>query len=341
VAQSSVDPLCNDPDWALAHADAWAAPESVFGISVAAGDGAPLAVLPLKLEPSRGRMALRRAILLPDGSFDSDYLEIPARSGSERVAIGAALDELARVRRVDAAVLACMPEGSATLAAVRGWLDERGLPRRETSVPCAAAPLPRGFEDYLSALKPRMRSKVRSAIRAAESRGAAFAWCDDEASLPGHLERLFELHTARWRAVGEPGSFADERRRRFYAELAPRAARAGRLRFSRLEVDGSPVAYQFGMRAGSAYYQIQEGYDPELGGERVGTALRGLSIRALIEEGVASYDFMAGLSRHKTDWGAEERRCTTIAFALPRLRARVAYRARMLVDRWRGRTDAG
>jgi CelD/BcsL family acetyltransferase involved in cellulose biosynthesis len=65
----------------------------------------------------------------------------------------------------------------------------------------------------------------------------------------------------------------------------------------------------------------------------VGVALRGLAVAELIARGVRAYDFMAGDSQHKRDWGGLPRPCTTIAFPLPRLRAVWAYRARELLDR--------
>ena len=331
-----VDPLCNSLEWIDAHVESWSAPESVFGWVLRDADGQPVAAAALRREPRRGRLALRRAVLAQDGSFDSDYLDLPVRPGLERPAVEALLDLLGKSRGIDACMLACVPAESPTLACLREALAARGLPRREVAVECFASDLPESFEAFLGGLKKRMRSKVRSAIRRTGERAAQLTWCRDPETLDEELEGLYRLHAMRWEAAGERGSFAERERREFYRRLARSALAGGSLRFARLDLDGLPVAYQFGVVAGGAYYQLQEGYDTGYGELRVGTALRGLVIEALIDEGLRRYDFMAGGSRHKTDWGGRLRPCVSVAFALPRLRARLAYGVRAWLDRRKG-----
>jgi CelD/BcsL family acetyltransferase involved in cellulose biosynthesis len=338
VEASGVDPLCNHPDWVLCHAHAFCEPSALFGFTLSDAAGEPVAVLPFRREPSRGAFALRRARLAPAGTFDSDYLDLPVRPGHERAVAHAALEALHRARGIDVAVLDCVPDDSPRLAALVAALGERDLPFRVHAEPCCTTSLPDSFEAFLGGLRSRMRSKVRSSIRKVEERGAELAWCDDPSELERGLVHLFDLHQRRWTASGEPGSFASDRRRAFYRSLSPALLAEGRLGFTQLHLDGRIVATQIGAFAGSTYYQLQEGYDPELADLRLGIALRGLTIRDLIERGTTRYDFMAGVTRGKTDWGAVPRPCTTLAFALPGLRARGAYGLRALVDRWRARS---
>jgi CelD/BcsL family acetyltransferase involved in cellulose biosynthesis len=333
-----VDPLCNSFDWTLAYARAFVPEADVLGWTFSTSSGQPCALVALRREPARGRLALRRALFLADGSFDSDYLEPLVLPGAERALAAALLEQAARIPGIEALVLAGVPERSPFLAAMRAELERRGLPRREQAVACLAAPLPADFERYLAGLKPRMRTKVRSVLRSALERGARLSWCTSAPELDQRLEELFRLHGLRWRALGRPGSFEDPRRRGFYRDLAGLLLERGQLRFARLEREGRTLACQFGALVAGTYYQLQEGYDPELEEERVGTALRALALERLMGEGARSYDFMAGDSRHKRDWGGELRACTTLACALPRWRARFAYGARELVDRWRRRT---
>ncbi|HVS20114.1 MAG TPA: GNAT family N-acetyltransferase, partial [Planctomycetota bacterium] len=290
--EARLDPLCNAHAWNAAYARAWLDDE-VFGWRFAER-GRACGLIALRWEPSRGPLRLRRALWLGDGTFDSDYLCAPVRPGRERE-FAAGLIEAARgVSGLDALVLAGLPDDAALLAALRAELDMRGTPRREHAIEALATPLPGDFEAFLGGLKPRMRSKVRSARRAAAERGAALAWCRREQQLDEWLEHLYRLHELRWNAAGRAGSFAEPRRRAFYAELARGALARGELCFARLEEQGRVLATLFGLRLGERYYQIQEGFDPELGGERVGLALRGLALEELIESGVRVYDFMAG-----------------------------------------------
>ncbi len=328
---AGADPLCNAPDWIGAHARAFVDSSAVFGWT-AESDGRAVGVFPFRVEPSRGRWALRRAIHVADGTFDSDYLDLATAPGFDAECARALVDALANERRIDAVVLTGTPDDSPMLAALRAELEQRGLPRREREADCLAAPLPDSFEAYVATLGKRMRSKVRQAMRQATDLGARLAWCDAPAELDEHLEGLFALHTERWESAGEPGSFASAERRTFYADIARSSLERNSLRFARLDHGGRAVAYQIGVVRGSTYYQLQEGFRPDSDGFRPATALRALAIQELIGEGVRAYDFMAGATRHKRDWGGVERDCTTLAFALPRLRARIAYGARAWLD---------
>lgn len=337
---SGVDPLCNAPDWTECYVRCFVKSETVFGWTLFDNNKKPVAVLAFREEPPRSFFSLRRAIFAADGTFDSDYMDFPAIRGFEPVVCEAAIDLLAKRRGIQAAVFAGIPEDSPLLNLLRESCDRRGLPRRETGVPCGVAALADTFDNYLKTLKPRVRSKIRQAMRNASERGARFEWCHDLETLNLHLDNLYELHGMRWRAAGRPGSFTDERRREFYRKLSPGLIAENRLRFARLEMDNKPVAYQIGALAGGVYYQLQEGFHTDFGDLRVGTALRAHVIQSLIAEGVRRYDFMAGESQHKAEWGAVPRPSTTVAFALPNFRARIAYGIRKAVDEWRKRRNA-
>jgi CelD/BcsL family acetyltransferase involved in cellulose biosynthesis len=340
VHAAALDSLCNSHAWCLAYAEAFAREEDVFGWCFEEGS-ATVALVALRREPSRGTLALRRALFVADGTFDSDYLEPPIRPGHER-AVAAALIDAARAKRgLEALVLAGLRDESPFLGALRSELAERGLAQREHAMPCLATPLGETFEATLSRFKPRMRSKVRSAMRAAAARGARLAWCTEAGELGTFLEELFTLHERRWQAEGRSGSFADPRRRAFYLQLARAALACGELCLARLQEPGGTSAVQFGIQKGPRYYQIQEGFDPARESERVGTALRGLALEALIARGVRHYDFMAGDSAHKRDWGGELRPCTTLAFPLPRWRARLAYHLRERLEHLRESRSSG
>jgi CelD/BcsL family acetyltransferase involved in cellulose biosynthesis len=334
VHEAGLDPLCNAHGWTLSHARAFTPDEDAFGWTLHEG-GETVGVLALRREPVRGTLALRRALFLADGSFDSDYLASPVRPGFERAAVQALLTHARDVPGLEAVVLSGIPDDSPFLAALRTELEARGLPRREHAVPCLVATLQEDLEATIATLKSRMRSKVRAAVRAAQAAGLSLRWCERTGELDAHLEDLFRLHELRWQSIGETGGFADHRRREFYRALAQDALPRGTLRLARLEKDGRAQAVQLGLLADGRYYQIQEGYDPAHESERVGVALRALAVERLIAEGVRTYDYLAGDSRHKRDWGAVVRPTTTVAFPLEKWRARLAYGARRVVDRWK------
>jgi len=336
--EAGLDPLCNAHAWCEAYARAWSTDADVLGWTFHER-GETVGIVALRREPPRGALALRRALFVADGSFDSDYLDAPIRPGLEAAVASALFEAARRVRGLEVLVFAGMPEGSRFLAALRAELARRALVGREHEVACLAVSLGDDYERYLGSLKPRIRTKVRSAVRGAEERGARLAWCQRAEDLDAWLAELFRLHGLRWQAEGHGGALHDPRRQAFYAALARSALARGELCFARLEEDGAVHAMQFGVRTGERYYQIQEGFDPVHEGQRVGTALRGLAVRELIARGIRAYDFMAGDSRHKRDWGGSARPCTTIACPLPRWRPRLAYQLRARVEHWRSRSS--
>ena len=329
LARSAVEPLCNGPDWALAHAEAFGSGDALFGWTLR-HDGEPVAVLSFRAED--GRSSLPRVMLGADGSFDSEYLDLCAARGYEGAVLERALALLAERGGFRALLLSYVAGESATLAR----LAERGTPRNEIEVHCPIAELGEDYGAFVAARKKRVREKIRQAVRRSEKGGATFAVYDraaGEGELDGWLDELFALHQKRWEAAGEPGSFHGERRD-FYARLARWLEREGRLVFVRLERDGRGVAYQFGARFGERLYALQEGFDPELGRERPATALRALSIERLIAEGVRVYDFLAGEGQHKAEWGTGTRPCRSVAVGIG-LRGRLSYRLRALLGRSR------
>jgi peptidoglycan/xylan/chitin deacetylase (PgdA/CDA1 family) len=62
---------------------------------------------------------------------------------------------------------------------------------------------------------------------------------------------------------------------------------------------------------------LQEGYEPASEHWNVGVGLRAWSIRELLRSGLCEYDFLAGIGRHKTDWGAEVKESRRAIVAAP------------------------
>lgn len=337
LSTSDQDPLCNGPRWQLSHARAFARPSDCFAYTFRDGD-ALIGLATFKHEPRRSRFALRRVQWLGDGSFDTDYQEAVHRPGEEARVARALLDALSRERGADAVVLAMVPIDAPFRTSLAQELERRGLARRADDLAAGAMDLPGSFDDYVGGLKKRMRSKVRQALRRADA--AEVQWYAPGTDLEPWLEELWTLHTRRWNAIGEAGSFADERRRSWYRDLLPLESAAGTLALARLVNEGRTVAVQYGLVRGETYYQVQEGYEPALESERPGSQLRAAMLRDLIERGVRRYDFMEGLTRHKTDWGAREVACETFSFPLPKLMPRAVFALKNALQRERGAAAA-
>ena len=280
------------------------------------GEVRGIAPLQLRSGPEAGRPWPRLTWIGAD-SNDSDYLDFIV-AATDRVAALSAFWSylLGEIKRGAVVALPDVHAASANLPVLMELARGNGVIWAETPVPCGVVQLPDDWEEYLRILRPRFRTKVRSALRALElRREARFAFCRSAEEVDRLLSDLFELHARRWAQEGKPGVFGSEVKRQFYGTLSRLLLESGRLWFSRLEWNGQVIACQYGFTEGPSYYQLQEGYEPACEHLSVGLALRAWSIREMIGAGIRTYDFLAGVGRHKTDWGAEVKSGKSIVIA--------------------------
>jgi CelD/BcsL family acetyltransferase involved in cellulose biosynthesis len=201
---------------------------------------------------------------------------------------------------------------------VAGWTGARerireaaqaaGLHVRSRAKPFSSVPLPATAEAYRSALSAKTRKNVRRDTDKILGRaGVRFVSCGSADELPRFLDALFRLHHDRWMRKGEEGTF---RRKpagaRFYARFAPRALEQGWLRLHGIEDQGELKAVQVGYVYGSVFHALQEGFDPAYTAG-VGNVLRARVLEECIASGLASYDFLGGITPHKERWLAAPR----------------------------------
>jgi peptidoglycan/xylan/chitin deacetylase (PgdA/CDA1 family)/CelD/BcsL family acetyltransferase involved in cellulose biosynthesis len=242
-----------------------------------------------------------------DGSNDSDYLDLILFPGWEQRAVEAFWHHWEREFR-DGTVLQLneIPSNSAALPALKQIAEDRRFLWVESPVACASVRLPESWDAYLGSLRPRFRTKVRSVLRALESNTAVqFGFSESLEETQKILPDLFDLHTRRWAAEGKPGVFGPSKKRAFYLELSRVLHERGWLRLSWVKWNGRILACQYGFVFKGVYSQLQEGYEPAAEHLSPGIALRAWSIRELLRQDVREYDFLGGVKRNKTDWGAE------------------------------------
>lgn len=275
---------------------------------------APLCVEKRRLTPLVDLRVLR---FWGDGSGDSENLDFPVRAGYEDEVAGLFLSYLAKEsRRWDCCELNTMPEDSAVGNRLSHhlryhlWIAYR---HQQTG---SAILLPETWEKYLVQLSAKERGKVGYLRRSLEKKyQTRFYKCENQAELEVCLDTLFGLHQKHWNSASEPGTFISAERRRFYSEMATLLLGRGRLEFWFLDLDGKPVAAQFGFCFERLFFSLQEGYDPVYSRDSVGYVLRAHVIRQLIAAGVRRYDFLAGEDVSKTRWGAGVTRYVSIHFA--------------------------
>jgi CelD/BcsL family acetyltransferase involved in cellulose biosynthesis/peptidoglycan/xylan/chitin deacetylase (PgdA/CDA1 family) len=277
----------------------------------------------------------RRLRLIGDGSHDSDYLDMFVAKGCEREAMIAFGEFLkAKSGLWDWIELNGPAQTSPTVKAISEYARETRWRCESNLVPCATLPLARSWEQYLSGLAPRFRTKLRSALAIltnyihSEPQPCCFPEQIDE-----WLPVLFDLHGRRWATRGKPGVFGTSVRRRFYSDLSRAAQKEGWLAFYRLNWAERPLAMQYGLVYRNRFHLLQEGYDPDFSDLRPGVALRAWLMCHWIESSLEEYDFLAGASDYKFEWGAREKHSLRMVITADPISAFVASD----IPRFRGR----
>lgn len=179
--------------------------------------------------------------------------------------------------------------------------------KRPASFSCMT--LPETFDEYqLKTIDRKVRQNIRRhEKRLSPTHDINWEFCASEIDLPEYLDDLFQLHAKRWESLGQTGSFV--RRplmKKFYQSFSPTALRNGWLKLSRLKVDGSPLALQYGYQYKTTFLTLQGGFDPT-GPTGSGIILRHKILHWCIENGLRTYDFLGEHTPQKQRWGAKER----------------------------------
>jgi CelD/BcsL family acetyltransferase involved in cellulose biosynthesis len=169
----------------------------------------------------------------------------------------------------------------------------------------------RSWDEYLLERSHNFRSEIRRKGRAlARDHEVEFVEVREETLVPDALQVHFALHDRRWegRAATAPGWV-----RPFLRSFAAGAAREGWLRLWHLVVDDQPVASWLGWNLGGRYSYYQAGLDDSWSRFSPGTLLLAQTIRASIDEGASTYDFLLGDESYKRRFTNDEREVTSIA----------------------------
>lgn len=322
VERSSAQTVFLTWEWLSSWWSAYGTGKRLF-IFIARGEqGECCGIAPLYLERSGMHRVLR---FIGDGTYDSDYLDFIAAQGQESLVLAGLFEYLQQSRRDwDVLQLNEIPETSLSLDFLRGLNTASRWLLRQEQVPAGVRSLPSTWEEFLQTLKSRFRTSVRACLRNLDSWSGAFEVLSAEIDISVWLSELYDLHSGRWSLRQQHGVFAKQSKRDFYERMARAFFHRGWLHMTRWRVNGVSLAYQFGFVYAGTYHLLQEGFDTHCIHVSPGVTLRAATIRDLISRGVHTYDFLGGIGRHKTDWGATEKKSVRLALA-PRGFAGYAY----------------
>lgn len=177
-----------------------------------------------------------------------------------------------------------------------------------------------GWDGWLAAKSKNFRRQVTKKLARLERDHDVAVRLATAETLAGDLERLFELHAARWEG---DSPLLDPQQHRFTAAFAATALERGWLRLWGLDLDGRRVCALLTFRFGRDVYCYQFGRDPELDRESVGFALLVHAVRDAVETGAEEFRFLRGDEDYKHRFADDDAGVGT--FAVPRgVRGRAA-----------------
>ncbi len=125
------------------------------------------------------------------------------------------------------------------------------------------------------------------------------------------LDSFFEQHIARWADTPTPSQFHDPRQRDSYRVRTRHLGGVGWLRFSRMDLNGRPIAYHRGACYRGHYKYGTTTYAPDLAGHSPGAVLLRHLLLAAIEERAHTFDFGLGDEPYKFRYATDVVRLQT------------------------------
>ncbi len=264
------------------------------------------------------RSAQRGRTLTLLGIGNSDYLDALCEWGAEELLANAFTGHLENTRELwDICDLHQLrPESPLLKCPIPSdWSDQ--ISAHET---CPSLAFADRVEHLADCVPSRMLQNFRYARRRLERLGARIRLAD-HTTLQRDLCALFDLHSARWSARGEPGVLADSATQEFHLSAAAALLDQGALRLYTLHCAGQMIAVHYGFTQQSRSYFYLGGFDPAWERYSPGTVLIGHAIETSVHEGARAFDFLRGREDYKYNWGARDcftfRRCITRGSTAP------------------------
>jgi CelD/BcsL family acetyltransferase involved in cellulose biosynthesis len=162
------------------------------------------------------------------------------------------------------------------------------------------------FAEYERSLSRNRRKSLRRRRRRLEEEGRVrFEVHDGRTELDRLLAETFAVEAAGWKGRRGSAISSSPETARFYTEVARWAADRGWLRLALLRLDGRPIASDFAIEHGGAWYTLKAGYDEEFRSFGPGALLLAEEIAHCCEHpGVSRIELLGQEDAFKSSWTA-------------------------------------
>jgi CelD/BcsL family acetyltransferase involved in cellulose biosynthesis len=248
-----------------------------------------------------------RLEFLGTGFAGSDYLDLIVRRGHEPAVLRAFARHIADqgcTARFDHVPSTSLSTLLAEQLRFEGWTS--------STIPDGVCPVidltGQTWDSFLGTLGPSHRANIRRRLRGIEKQfTTSFDRVDTDAVRLDALDALCRFHEGRFEGKGGSTAFLNPTVRAFQDEATRMLMDRGWLRMYVLRVDGAIAAVMYGILYGGTFYFYQHGFDARLQQHSIGLVLVAMSVRAAIDEGAGTFDFLWGTESYKSLWTRELR----------------------------------
>jgi CelD/BcsL family acetyltransferase involved in cellulose biosynthesis len=215
-------------------------------------------------------------------SSTADYCDVVSTPANRKEVVFALLEEIRKLGLSDL-VLANVPANSATLRELPGVAgSHRFYVTSRTAYNCGVVEL--GGEEERGALLRTLANKGREkrALKKLTTLGAVkVIHLTEPEQIGASLESIVSAQISRFLASNRVSPLVGQERRTFLRYLSDLLSHSGWLKISQLEIDGRPVAWNYGFRFGGSWFWYLPTFQMEYEHVSPGSCL----LRLLVEEG--------------------------------------------------------
>ena len=259
------------------------------------------ALLPLAFDEIRSRGFRLRAALPVTNHYGRNHNDLLLRQPMD-AALRWVLSA-ARERRADLFALASLSDDSPTGPVLRQAAADRGF--RIITEPGAKSPyltLEGNWDTYLKGQSSNFRSDLKRKGNKARRSGLEIRRFTDAASVSTVLEAIYAIEAKSWKESTQTSITTNPLAQVFYQRFLHRAAEAGWFESFLLYFEGTPAAYDMGVRFANRYYMLKTSYDQAWSEQSPGVVLREHVVRHLYETGCGEHDFLGDDEGWKMRW---------------------------------------
>ncbi len=234
------------------------------------------------------------------GTGITDYLDIVVFPGYEEIVFSSLMQYLNDISlQWDECDLQDIPESSILLHC--DYPDMFVVERSDCNI-CSHLDLPSNKDLLRTSLPKKLRKNLSRVARLLSSNGGYHLKIADESNVESFLQRLFDLHQARWSSKNQKGVLCNDNLKRFHIHAASGLIKDGLLRIYEMKFCQKSIAIYYALTHKNRVYAYLGGFDPSMEQYSPGTLLLYHMVEDSIKRGAEYFDFLRGNEIYKSYW---------------------------------------